>query len=381
MADDTVTVLWATHGTPTAVPETVSGARVQVTRIAPRGLLAAALAALDRGPVVAVVSERTEVEQALGFGIDEALCGATLDARQDELVAAIERARFRAIARMRRDELQRDAAHRDDIAPLRFLASALGHEMNNPMTAATLNCEVLRSTMGKVTEVYRDLFQCAERGEAVPAREIERMVATLASAAPTEEIDSIVQDIHACVLKAANVVRRMCLLAAEQETDEVTDICRVTVELASLVRREIESVADFVVETPPIPCEVVVPRAWVLQIIAALLTNSVEAVEAARREQARIELRVLQADGTALIEVTDDGIGMPPEVRRSALDPFFTTRRPNALGLGLTMALAYVKRVGGELLLESEESVGTVARVFLPLARRESSRGPRTTLN
>jgi len=104
-------------------------------------------------------------------------------------------------------------------------------------------------------------------------------------------------------------------------------------------------------------------------------------VEAAHREKARIELRVLYADGTALIEVVDDGIGMPPEVRRSALDPFFTTRRPKALGLGLTMALAYVKRVGGELLLESEESVGTVARVFLPTARRESSRGPRTSLN
>src|SRR4029450_6507313 len=99
--------------------------------------------------VVAVVSGRAELEQALGLGIDEAVCASSLGARQDELATAIARARFRAGARMRRDELQRDAAHRDDIAPLRFLASALGHEMNNPMTAATLNCEVLRLTIGK----------------------------------------------------------------------------------------------------------------------------------------------------------------------------------------------------------------------------------------
>jgi signal transduction histidine kinase len=363
--DDTITVLWATYGTPTTVPETVGRTRVHVARVTPRGLQVAALAALERGPVVAVVGDRTDVARALGLGIDEAVCESTLREREAELVAAIERARFRAVARMRRDDLLRDAAHRDDIAPLCFLTSALGHEMNNPITAAALNCEVLRTTMGKVAQVYRDLFQCAERGEALPAREIERMVATLASAAPAEEIDSIVQDIQTCVLKASNVVRRMCLLAAEQEIGEETDICRVALEFASLVRRELDAVAVFTVETDASPCEVVVPRAWVLQIIAAFLSNAVEAVQAAPRETAHIELRILQADGVVLIEVTDDGIGMSPDVRRRALDPFFTTRRPNAVGLGLTIALAYVRRVGGEILLESEETIGTVAREYV----------------
>jgi signal transduction histidine kinase len=354
---------------------------VHVVSVEPRGLQAAALAALGRGPVVAVVESGSDVDCALGFGIDEAICASTLVEREGELTTSIERACLRAKGRMRRDELLEDAAHREDIAPLRFLATALGHEMDNPITAATLNCEVLRSTMGTVTQVYRDLRRCAERGEALPAREIERMVAMLAAAAPTEELDSIVQDIQTCVLRAANVVRRMCLLAAEPELDEVTDLCRVTTELVSLVRREIETVATFTVETDTSPCEVVVPRAWVLQVVSALLTNAVDAVEAAHRENAHIELRVLQADGTALIEVIDDGIGMPPDVRRRALDPFFTTRQRNALGLGLTMALAYVRRVGGEILLESDEGVGTIARVFLPIATGSGTRAPHTALN
>ena len=80
----------------------------------------------------------------------------------------------------------------------------------------------------------------------------------------------------------------------------------------------------------------------------------------------RITLRLSRDDEMVVVEVTDNGVGMTPDVRRQALNPFFTTRRPGALGMGLTFAAMNVRRAGGEILLDSEVDVGTSVRLFFP---------------
>jgi signal transduction histidine kinase/ActR/RegA family two-component response regulator len=66
--------------------------------------------------------------------------------------------------------------------------------------------------------------------------------------------------------------------------------------------------------------------------------------------------------------VTDGGVGMPEAVRRRALEPFFTTKGPQSLGLGLSAAYGTVRRHGGTLTLESAEGQGTTATFSLPVA-------------
>jgi signal transduction histidine kinase len=68
--------------------------------------------------------------------------------------------------------------------------------------------------------------------------------------------------------------------------------------------------------------------------------------------------------------VADDGCGMPPEIKRLAFDPFFTTRRHyGATGLGLHIAYnIVVERLGGRISLESEPGGGTTLRLLLPRA-------------
>ena len=68
----------------------------------------------------------------------------------------------------------------------------------------------------------------------------------------------------------------------------------------------------------------------------------------------------------AIVEVADSGEGMSEEVRSHALDPFFTTRSPDHIGLGLSEVNGIVARNGGSVEIESSPGAGCVVRLRFP---------------
>lgn len=104
------------------------------------------------------------------------------------------------------------------------------------------------------------------------------------------------------------------------------------------------------------------------QVLANLAFNSmIHAFPAERTGNIDIKL---SAAGHSHVELVfaDDGDGMPPQIRRQAFDPFFTTRRhQGATGLGLHIVYNIVaERLGGRLQLESAAGAGTTIRITLP---------------
>ena len=88
----------------------------------------------------------------------------------------------------------------------------------------------------------------------------------------------------------------------------------------------------------------------------------------------RIATACDQVENRIVIQVSDEGCGIPEESLQRIRDPFFTTKREaGGTGLGLAIVDRIVRDHGGQISFDSTVGQGTTARVFLPLEKIESN--------
>jgi len=119
----------------------------------------------------------------------------------------------------------------------------------------------------------------------------------------------------------------------------------------------------FALELGDIP-SVAASGAELREVIMNLVFNAIQALSA----DGTILVRTWTQGDQVFLSVTDDGVGMTPEVRQRALEPFFTTKGASGTGLGLSVAYGLITRHGGSLDLESTPGGGTTVTVRVPAA-------------
>jgi signal transduction histidine kinase len=101
-------------------------------------------------------------------------------------------------------------------------------------------------------------------------------------------------------------------------------------------------------------------------VFVNLVNNAVDALEG--RMDARLWVRTALRDDSIIVEVEDNGIGIPDTIIEKIFEPFFTTKESKkGIGLGLSLCHDFVKALGGNIKVESKPGFGTSFVVSLPL--------------
>ncbi|MBP1771563.1 MAG: histidine kinase [Holophagaceae bacterium] len=137
----------------------------------------------------------------------------------------------------------------------------------------------------------------------------------------------------------------------------------------NLFKAVVPSHISFIVETGPKPIPVLLDPSQIDQILVNLISNAVDATRAG----GRIWVRTRKEGDQALLEVQDEGVGIPEQVLDRIFQPFFTTKAPGrGTGLGLASVKALVDQFAGTTNVESTVGRGTTFRIQFPLERGDA---------
>jgi signal transduction histidine kinase len=119
------------------------------------------------------------------------------------------------------------------------------------------------------------------------------------------------------------------------------------------------------------PDEITADRASIRQVILNLVMNAIQAVTTIDTKR---EVFVRTSGGTesVILEVSDNGPGMPDEVRSRLFQPFTTSNKTSGIGLGLAITADLVKLHHGQISLVEGDKIGTTFRVTLPCQQPSS---------
>jgi two-component system sensor kinase FixL len=224
-------------------------------------------------------------------------------------------------------ELQSELVHVARLSTLGQMASAIAHELNQPLTA-----------VGNY------------------AGALERLLS--AGNANPERVGQIVDRIRQQTTRAGDVIRRLRDHVAKRGTQRRPEKLNAVVEEAvglGLVGTAHQEMATRFILDDAVGAAVI-DRVQIGQVIINLVRNAVEAMESSKRRELTVSTHAVV--GAVEIKVSDTGPGIAPEVAERLFQPFVTSK-PTGLGLGLSICREIVEAHGGELSAASIPSGGT----------------------
>src|SRR5438067_3278716 len=149
----------------------------------------------------------------------------------------------------------------------------------------------------------------------------------------------------------------------QREVDLPLEIEGSLVLFTGRLDRRVQIVREFG-DLPPVRCQ----PTLIGQVLVNLVANAADALQG--RPGARIALRTLCANGQAVVEVEDNGPGVPADQRDKIFEPFVSTKGAAGNGLGLWISAEIARRHGGSLTVDAARGGGALFRLTLPLRTR-----------
>jgi len=221
----------------------------------------------------------------------------------------------------------------ETLAGVGTLAAGIAHEINNPLTNASLNAQTLRSKL-EGCYGYDDILK---------------------------RVDAIGRNVD----KASVIARELLQFSRNTETKmkpvNINSIIEGAIMLLHYKFKNI-NVSKILSDTPYVMGDPVKLE----QVFVNVLDNSIQAMPDGVGD---IRIESSHNNGAVKIAIADSGVGMPAENIPKAFDPFFSTKDVGlGTGLGLSICYGIIFQHNGSIDIESKEGEGTIVTIELPAA-------------
>ncbi len=265
----------------------------------------------------------------------------------------------RLAAEREQQELERKMLHMQRLEALGMMAGGVAHDFNNLLTAMQGGVELARMD-GQLSQEARESLDTVETAIRAATELCQQMLA----------------------YSGKGVIRQESLALGDL-IEEMQPL------LLASIGKHIELSCEIAPGLPPVEGD----RGQIRQIILNMVINAAEAIDGrngriairlgrrhlpeARRIGPMADERVLKPGDYLVLEISDNGPGMSPDIQQHVFDPFFTTKFTGR-GLGMSAVLGIVRAHHGALDIDSAPGQGTTMGIWLPAgeARSEDASAP-----
>jgi two-component system sensor kinase FixL len=244
----------------------------------------------------------------------------------------------------RLQELQAELVHVSRLTAMGEMASALAHELNQPLSA--------------IANYMKGGRRLLETGSAESAKLLP------------EAMDKAAEQ----ALRAGQVIRRLRDFVARGESERRVEDLRKLIEEASALA--LVGVKDRGVRVEyrfdPRIGFVLADKVQIQQVLLNLIRNALEAMESSDKRELVVSTAPAPQNLVA-VSVSDTGTGISPEVSAQLFQPFVTTKR-QGMGVGLSISRTIVEAHGGSIAAQPNPAGGTVFSLTLPVVTKEEAR-------
>jgi signal transduction histidine kinase len=228
---------------------------------------------------------------------------------------------------------------------LGVVAASIAHELKNPMMWVT----------NSLSFAQRELRRLAEE-------------AGLSLKQQLEEIEASLTDTRTGVDRVLDIVRGVEMpTRSDSGSLKPSDLAEVLRLSLRLVSGELMRTASLELDVTCAP-KVKASPTKLGQVVLNLIVNAMQALSSRPRTQNVISVRLRVEDTWAVLEVADNGSGIPEQDLSRIFDPFFTSKIGVGTGLGLAISRRIVEEIGGSLMAGRDERLGGARFVVrLPL--------------
>jgi len=233
-------------------------------------------------------------------------------------------------------EKQEQLVEAEKLASIGTLAAGVAHEINNPLAVINEKAGLIQDILG-------------------PAE----------SFTGKERVLSLLEGVGHSVSRCSTITHRLLGFARRMDVvPQALDLDETLREVLEFLDSEILFKSIKVERTSNAPFPIVSDREQLQQVFLNIIKNAVDAASRGGHiwvSTAPIENRAV------LVNIRDDGPGIPKDRLKRIFEPFFTTKdRTKGTGLGLSVSYGIMRKLGGTIRVESEVGVGTTFAVEVP---------------
>ncbi|MFO7914656.1 MAG: PAS domain S-box protein [Candidatus Krumholzibacteriales bacterium] len=239
-------------------------------------------------------------------------------------------------------------------------AAGMAHEINNPLAVIIQNASVISNRLTADMPANRET-----------ARQLGIDFSALREYMNRREIPEMTETIIDFGKRAAGVVRSMLSFSRKGETErtavDINDMIGDALKLAgrdmSLDFNSIRLETDYQSGLPKILCE----KNKMVQALLNVIKNAAEAMKIEKSRESRLYIGTSMLDGRVCVRVRDNGHGIDDDTIQHVFEPFYTTKREEGMGLGLSIAYFIItESYGGTINVKSREGEWTEFVITVP---------------